>query len=109
MSTPRRAFTRDFKIKISEAYQSGTSAVELSRQFDVHPNLIYAWAREYQADPIHAFESQRSPDESKAVEQRIAELERLVGRQSLEIDFLKKALTHAKSISLRGKPGNTKP
>lgn len=109
MSTQHRTFTRDFKIKIVEAYQSGTSAAELSRQFDVHPNLIYTWTREYRADPAHAFDSQRSADVSKADEQRIAELERLVGRQSLEIDFLKKTLRLAKNISSKNKPGSTKP
>ena len=36
MSGSRKKFSRDFKIKVVEAYQSGVSAVELSRQFEIH-------------------------------------------------------------------------
>jgi hypothetical protein len=48
-------------------------------------------------------------DVAQGHDQRIAELERMVGRLSLENDFLKKALSHAKNISLTPKPGSTKP
>jgi hypothetical protein len=45
---------------------------------------------------------------SESQDQQIAELERLVGRLSLENDFLKKALSHAKNILQTPKPGSTK-
>ena len=108
MSRERRKFSRDFKIKVVEAYESGVSAVELSRQFEVHPNVIYAWSREYRRDPTKAFQTDQH-DSGQAQDQRIAELERMVGRLSLENDFLKKALSHAKNILSNSKPGNTKP
>jgi transposase len=108
MSRERRKFSRDFKIKVVQAYESGVSAVELSRQFEIHPNVIYGWSREYRKDPIKAF--QRDPDDTiQGQDQRIAELERMIGRLSLENDFLKKALSHAKSILSTPKPGSTKP
>ncbi len=110
MSKERKRFSREFKIKIVEAYQSGVSAVELSRQFEVHPNVIYSWSREYRQDPTHAFESNRDQrDSSGADEQRVAELERMIGRLAMENEFLKKALTHAKSILSKTNPGATKP
>ena len=34
MSRERRKFSRDFKVKVVQAYESGVSAVELSRQFE---------------------------------------------------------------------------
>ena len=108
MSRERRKFSRDFKIKVVEAYVSGVSAVELSRQFEIHPNVIHAWSREYRRDPTKAFKTDQH-DSTQAQDQRIAELERLVGRLSLENDFLKKALSHAKSILSTPKPGSTKP
>ena len=108
MSRERRKFSRDFKIKVVQAYESGVSAVELSRQFEIHPNVIYAWSREYRRDPIKAFETDQL-DSTQAPDQRIAELERMVGRLSLENDFLKKALSHAKNILSTPKPGSTKP
>jgi len=108
MSRERRKFSREFKIKVVQAYESGVSAVELSRQFEIHPNVIYAWSREYRKDPIKAFPN-NSQDTTENQDQRIAELERLVGRLSLENDFLKKALSHAKNILQTPKPGSMKP
>ena len=110
MPKARKRFSREFKIKVVEAYESGVSAVELSRQFEVHPNVIYAWAREYRRDPATAFLSGVAQnDSSRADEQRLVELERMVGRLAMENEFLKKALTHAKSILSKGNPGPTKP
>ena len=108
MSRERRKFSRDFKIKVVQAYESGISAVELSRQFEVHPNVIYGWSREYRKDPTKAFQMDQH-DTTQGQDQRIAELERMIGRLSLENDFLKKALSHAKYILQAPKPGNTKP
>jgi transposase-like protein len=110
MSKERRRFSREFKVKIAEAYQSGVPAVELSRQFEIHPNVIYEWSREYRKDPVNAFDSTTNGrDAVDANDQRIAELERMVGRLATENEFLKKALTHAKSILLKDKPGSMKP
>ncbi len=110
MSKERKKFSREFKIKVVEAYASGVSAVELSRQFEIHPNVIYSWSREYRLDPAKAFLSVKDQESSSgANEQRVAELERMIGRLALENDFLKKALSHAKSISSKNNPGPTKP
>jgi transposase len=108
MSRERRRFSREFKIKVVQAYESGVSAVELSRQFEIHPNVIYGWSREYRKDPNQAFLS-HGQDGLESQDRRIAELERLVGRLSLENDFLKKALSHAKNILQSPKTGSTKP
>jgi transposase len=108
MSKERRAFSREFKIKVVQAYESGVSAVELSRQFEIHPNVIYGWSREYRKDPDKAFAS-HTQDTAQSQDERIAELERMIGRLSLENDFLKKALSHAKNILQNPKPGSTKP
>ncbi len=110
MSKARKKFSREFKLKVVEAYESGVSAVELGRQFEIHPNVIYSWTREYRRDPANAFRSPEGQNESsQADDKRVAELERLVGRLALENDFLKKALMTAKSILSKGNPGPTKP
>lgn len=110
MPKDRRKFSREFKIRVVEAYDSGVSAVELSRQFEIHPNVVYAWSREYRRDPAKAFGSgEDQKDPSRVDEQRIADLERMIGRLALENEFLKKALTHAKNILSKNSPGPTKP
>lgn len=110
MSRKKRQFTREFKMQIVQAYEGGTSAVELGRRYDVHQNLIYSWADQYRANPDGAFRSShRVSDSPAAAEQRIAELERMIGRLTVENDVLKKALEHAKSVLMNNKTGNTKP
>jgi transposase-like protein len=52
MSKVRKQFSRDFKIKVVLAYKPGVPAVGLSRQFEIHPNVIYNWSREYEAVSI---------------------------------------------------------
>lgn len=109
MAQKKRQFTREFKIKVVQAYESGTPAAELSRRYDVHQNLIYIWADQYRANPEEAFRgSNRASDSPMAAEQRIAELERMVGRLTVENDVLKKALERAKSVLMSNKTGNTK-
>ncbi len=106
MSKARKKFSCKFNLKVVEAYESGVSAVELSRQFEIHPNVVYAGAREYRRDPANAFRSgEGQNDPPRADEQRLAELERMVGRLALENDFLKKALMLAKNILSKGNPG----
>ncbi len=110
MPKEQKRFSREFKIKVVEAYESGVSAVELSRQFEIHPNVTYAWAREYRRDGVNAFGSgEPEQDSSRANEQRLAELGRMIGRLAMENEFLKKALMNAKSILSKGNPGPTKP
>jgi transposase len=99
MSITRKRFTREFKLQIVRAYESGMTVSELSRQFDIHPNLVYKWSQEYRNNPTGAFHGTASAsDLPQQADQRIAELERVIGRLTVENDFLKKALQHAKSI-----------
>ena len=99
MSVTRKRFTREFKIQVIRAYESGTTVNELTRQFDIHANLVYKWSQEYRNNPTGAFHGTASASEApQQAEQRVAELERIIGRLTVENDFLKKALKHAKTI-----------
>jgi transposase len=110
MAVSRRQFTREFKLQVVRAFESGVSVAELTRQFDIHANLVYKWTQEYQNNPEGAFRGTASEaDPSQTNEQRIAELERIIGRLTVENDFLKKALRHAKTILTESNGKNTKP
>lgn len=109
MPIARRRFTREFKLKIVRTYESGVSVSELIRQYDIHANLVYKWTQEFRNNPTGAFRGTASEsDPSQTTEQRIAELERMIGRLTIENDFLKKALVHAKSVLSNTKSENTK-
>ncbi|MCU1326088.1 MAG: transposase family protein [Bryobacterales bacterium] len=89
MGAGRRKFTREFKE--SAVRRLGASLAEVARACEVNPNVLHRWRRELQEFGTKAFtgNGQRRTDES-----RIAELERKVGRQALEIDFLRRCLQH---------------
>jgi transposase len=109
MSIIRRRFTREFKLKVVQAYESGVSVAELTRRYDIHANLVYKWRQEYVNNPQGAFRGTVSEsDPSQTTDQRIGELERMIGRLTVENDFLKKALQHAKSILMKDPPPNIK-
>jgi transposase-like protein len=69
----------------------GVSIAEVARACEVNPNVLNRWRREIQEYGEKAFtgNGQRRADESQ-----VAELERKVGRQALEIDFLRRCLQH---------------
>lgn len=87
----RRKYTREFKEEAVRRLGLGVSVAEVARACEVNPNVLHRWKRELQDIAKKAFSGngQRREDES-----RIVELERKVGRQALEIDFLRRCLQH---------------
>jgi len=89
MSLSRRRFTQEFKLSAVERLQRGASVAEVVRTFEVNPNLLHRWRREFRQGPGNVFPGQ---GKRRWEETRAAELERKVGRQTMEIDFLKGCL-----------------
>jgi transposase len=89
MSLSRRTFTKEFKEGAVGRLELGASVAEVARACEVNPNVLYRWRRELRKFAAKAFpgEGHRRIEES-----RIAELERKVGRQAMEIDFLRRCL-----------------
>ena len=84
-----RSFTSEFKAKVVLEVISGSqSAAEVCRRYSLKPQVVSRWKAEFLGNVAKVFQS----DEERSQEQvRIAELERLVGRQALELEVLKKA------------------
>ena len=87
----RRKFTREFKEEAVRRLGLGVSVTEVARACEVNPNVLHRWRREVQDYGAKAFTGNGS---RRADEGRVAELERKVGRQALEIDFLRRCLQH---------------
>ena len=89
MGLSRRLFTKEFKLAAVRRLEQGVSIGEAARALEVNPNVLHRWRREFRHGLGNAF-----PGYGKArwSEGRIAELERKVGQQALEIDFLKGCL-----------------
>ncbi len=108
MVRARRSFTKDFKLNIIAELASGASVGEVARRHDLHPDLVYQWNKAYRAKGGAAFPekvSSSSPQDPQAA--KIAELERMIGRLTMENDFLKKALKRVDDVFVRktSKPG----
>ena len=73
-------------------YLAGETLHGLARRHDLSRNLVRIWIQKFEAG---AFDDEAiAASTIEAYEARIAALERLVGRQALEIEFLKGALKH---------------
>lgn len=89
MGMSRRKFTRECKLEAVRRLEQGESVAALARALEVNPNLLHRWRLEYRQAPATAFPGQgRRGTETD----RMAQLERKIGQQALEIDFLKGCL-----------------
>jgi transposase len=104
----RRTFTRDVKMAAFQRLETGSSMAEVARAFEVNPNVLHRWRREFRQGPGNAFPGfgKRRWDDT-----RQAKLERKIGQQTLEIDFLKGCLQRIEEQrilqALTGKPRST--
>ena len=110
-----RVFSRDFKLAALSRMEGGENISALSRELNVRRKLLYEWRAAFRAGGPEALRGPgrpskgvvvvgakcggqrgaRSPgpgDELASARLRIAELERKVGQQALEADFLRQAL-----------------
>jgi transposase len=93
----RRKFSKEFKQAAIRQMTAGKSAAEVARALEVHPSDLYRWRRELDEYGAQAF---TGPGQKRADDDRVAQLERKVGQQTLEIDFLKRALQHVEEQRL---------
>jgi transposase len=89
MGLSRRMFTKEFKLAAVQRLEQGVSLGEVARALEVNPNVLHRWRREIRQGPGNAFAGN---GKQRWSEGRIADLERKIGQQALEIDFLKGCL-----------------
>ncbi len=101
----RRRFTKEFKLAAVERMRSGESGSALARELDVKRAKLYEWAAQLERYGDDAFPgpgrrpgSQPRVERGREDEARVAALERKVGRQALEIDFLQQALRRVEDL-----------
>ncbi len=88
-----RSHSVDFKRQVVAEYHAGETLHALSRRHDLSRNLIRIWIEKAEAGALD--QDLAAAELLSACEARIAALERLVGRQALEIEFLRGAQTSA--------------
>src|SRR5271168_319606 len=108
MGLSRRQFTKEFKLAAVRRLEQGVSIGEAARALEVNPNVLHRWRREFRQGPGNVFPGN---GKQRWSEGRIAELERKIGQQALELDFLKGCLQRIEEQrmlqALSGKPSST--
>jgi transposase-like protein len=89
MGLSRRQFSKEFKLAAVRRLEAGVSLAEVARGLEVNPNVLQRWRREFRQAPGNAFPGN---GQRRWSEGRVAELERKIGQQVVEIDFLKGCL-----------------
>ena len=85
----RRTYTREFKLKVLGEIEAGKSQAQAAREYQLNETAIYKWRQQLVKYKEHAFAGQGKAYTDEA---RLHELERMVGRLTMENDFLKKLL-----------------
>ena len=89
MKRSRRNHTALFKAKVAlEALKGEQTLAELAQRFEVAPTQIGEWRRQLLERAAEVFE--RAGEKSAAPD--ITAMERKIGQQALELDFLARAL-----------------
>jgi transposase len=86
----RRTYSVEFKRQIVQDFMAGDTLHTLARRHDISRNLVRLWVWKFEAGAFD--DDARAADLLQDCEAKIAALERMVGRQALEIEFLKGAL-----------------
>lgn len=91
----RRKFSADFKAKVViEALKERNTIEEIARKYELHPNQITTWKKEFLANAAAAFENGGNDDSlKKERDEEIVRLYAKIGQIQIENDFLKKKLS----------------
>ena len=89
MKKTRRKFTGAFKAKVAiEAIKERESLAELSKRFEVHPNMISKWKQEFLERSSEVFDKKSDADSEVDLDNLYAK----IGQLEMANDFLKKNL-----------------
>ncbi len=88
----RRSFDDAFKAKVAlEAVRGEKTIEELAGIHKVHGNQIRKWKREFEAGASRVFSGDKDANrELKQLQDEKAALEQLIGKQTIELNWLKK-------------------
>lgn len=88
MGKPHRSYTPEFKVRVVMELLSGKKTLgEASREYGIKDSVISRWRQEFMERAPQMFEQGVSKDLQA---ERIAELERTLGRLTLQLEMAKK-------------------
>lgn len=91
----RRWSLEEKKQIIEKTYQEGQSVSQIARRYDITPSQLFAWRRQMEQGALQGISSREElvpKSQVKEMEKRIRELERMLGKKTLENEILKEAV-----------------
>lgn len=83
----RRVFSPDFKAQCVLEVLSGRSIADVCREHELKYDLVVRWKSQFLANASRLFQMEQP---AQAEQARIAELERMIGRLTMELEIAKK-------------------
>ena len=100
----RRRWPLAEKLRIvEESSRPGMSVSYVARKYGVAPSLLFRWRKlmsEGGKVAVQADEEVISVSENRALKKRVRELERLLGKKTMEVEILKEAIEIAREKKL---------
>jgi len=99
----RRWSASEKKAMVREAEQPGMSISAVARKYGIHPNQVFRWRRLVEDGALSAVGADEGvvpASEARELRKHIRELERLLGRKTMELEILKEAVRIAREKKL---------
>lgn len=94
MKRKRRHFGAKFKTKVVlEALKERETIQEIASKYELHPNQITSWKKQFLENADQAFSDDKSAAALKKAESERDELYKQIGQMKVETDWLKKKLS----------------
>ena len=115
-----RVFSWEFKERVAQRMLNGESVSALHHELQIKRSVLYRWRDAYRKDGVAGLQRVKGrppgvpnpprlaarPEDAAA--SRIAELERKVGQQALDLDFFRRAFKRVKELRRKdAAPGAT--
>ena len=111
MSGKNRVFSAEFRIGVARRILGGESVSKIHRELGVKRSVLYRWRDAYRKDGEAGLQRaagrppgvpnpiQPAGSEAEQLRQQVAQLERKVGQQAVQLDFFKRAFKRVKESS----------
>lgn len=88
----RRTYSPEFKVRVVLEMISGEKGLmEASREYEIKDTVLSRWKLEFLERAPQVFEQPKDNEQ----EERVAELERMVGRLTVQLNMAKKVLGYS--------------
>lgn len=99
----RRWTLHEKQAMVEESNQPGMSVSVVARKYGIHPNQLFHWRKLWQQGALSAVKAGEEvvpASEARALRAHVRELQRLLGKKTMEVEILKDAIEIAREKKL---------